>query len=58
VRSAGIAEGVDVLEARGLSDDARRCLRDTLQRKRVGTPSSDPVGLTVELDFSAAPAQP
>jgi len=58
VRAAGIAEGVDVLEARGLSDDAKRCVRDTLQRKRIGTPSSDPIGLTVDLDFSAAPAQP
>ncbi len=58
VRAAGIAEGVDVLETRGLSEDAKRCVRDTLQRKRIGTPSSDPVGLTVDLDFSAAPAQP
>jgi hypothetical protein len=58
VRAEGRAEGVDVLEAKALSADAKRCVRDTLQRTKVGTPSSDPVGVTVVLDVDGASGQP
>ncbi len=58
VRAAGIAEGVDVLEAKAIGAEAKRCVRDALQRTRVGTPSSDPVGVTVMLDFVPSPEHP
>jgi hypothetical protein len=51
VTSRGVAEGVDVRKAKGLEPEAVKCIRDLLQRRGVGTPSTDPVGVTVELRF-------
>jgi len=52
VRAPGIAEGVDVLETKGVPDKARKCVRDTFKRKRMGPPSADPVGVTLTIDFA------
>ena len=49
MRAAGVAEGVDVLKVKGVSDDVKRCVRDAVQKKSIGTPSSDPVGVTVTI---------
>jgi hypothetical protein len=52
VRAAGIAEGVDVLEAKGLEAKPGKCVRDVFKKKAIGTPSSDPVGVTFTITFS------
>lgn len=49
VRMQGRAEGVEVLSAKGVSPEAQRCVRLLLKNKSVGTPSVDPVGVTVTL---------
>lgn len=51
VRAGGIAEGVS-LAADGLEESVRRCLQKAADKKRIGDPSSDPVGVTVELIFT------
>ncbi|MBK8936963.1 MAG: hypothetical protein IPM79_04795 [Polyangiaceae bacterium] len=53
VRAAGIAEGVEVLRAKGIADDAKKCVRDLMKKKAIGTPSEDPVGVTVVLKLTA-----
>jgi len=52
VRAQGIAEGVDVLDARNIGEKAGRCIRDAFKKKKVGPPSADPVGVIVTIDFS------
>ncbi|NUO48377.1 MAG: hypothetical protein HOV80_05925, partial [Polyangiaceae bacterium] len=47
VRAAGVAEGVDIVKAKGVSDAAKKCIVSALQKKTIGTPSTDPVGVTV-----------
>lgn len=54
VTSRGVAEGVDLRKPRGLSGEALRCMRDLLQKRGVGTPSTDPVGVTIDLRLRAA----
>lgn len=54
VRSAGKAEGVDVVKTKGIADAAKKCIVSTLQKKTVGTPSTDPVGVTIVLTLSPA----
>jgi hypothetical protein len=54
VRAAGKAEGVDVVKAKGISDEAKKCIVTTLQKKTVGTPSADPVGVTFVLKLTPA----
>jgi hypothetical protein len=51
VRAAGIAEGAAVV-ADGLSDATRQCIQRAIAKKRIGDPSSDPVGVTAELIFT------
>jgi hypothetical protein len=53
VRLEGIAEGVDVLRAKGVSPDAKNCVRDLIKKRSVGAPTSDPTG--VELTLTLAP---
>lgn len=55
VRSRGRAEGVEVLSAKGISDAASGCVRLLLKNKAVGSPSADPVGVTVTFSLKAAP---
>ncbi|XYH94777.1 hypothetical protein ACMHYB_44210 [Sorangium sp. So ce1128] len=54
VRVRGRAEGVEILEARGVTPDAQRCIRQFLKNRPIGTPSADPVGVTVTLSLRAA----
>ena len=54
VRAQGIAEGVDVLSAVGVDDDAKKCVRDALKKKTMGPPSADPVGVTVKIELEPA----
>lgn len=57
VRYRGRAEGVSVLSSRGLPSGAERCIRALLHNRWVGSPSADPVGLSVEIRLkSTAPA--
>ena len=53
VRVRGRAEGVEILDSRGVTSDAQRCIRQLLKNKPIGTPSSDPVGVTVTLSLRA-----
>lgn len=52
VRAGGVAEGVDVLDAKGVSPAAKKCVRELVQKRSVGTPSSDPVGVQIKLVLS------
>ncbi len=54
VRAAGVAEGVDIVKSKGVSDAAKKCIVSALQKKTIGTPSSDPVGVTVTFKLTAA----
>lgn len=46
VRMRGRAEGVEVLAARGVTEEAQRCARKRLKNEHVGTPTADPTGVT------------
>ena len=52
VRMKGIAEGIDVLGATGLDEKPGKCVRDVFKKKSIGTPSSDPVGVTFTITFA------
>jgi hypothetical protein len=54
VRAAGVAEGVDIVKSKGVSDAAKKCVVSAIQKKTIGTPSSDPVGVTVVFKLTAA----
>lgn len=58
VRAKGIAEGIDVLDASGLDEKPGKCVRDVFKKKTIGTPSSDPVGVTFTITFTADPSRP
>jgi hypothetical protein len=47
VRAPGKAEGVDVVQSRGVSADIVRCVTSSLAGRLVGPPTSDPVGVAV-----------
>lgn len=53
VRARGRAEGVDVLSSKGVSDAALACITEWLKNRAVGTPSADPVGVSVTIDLKA-----
>jgi hypothetical protein len=55
VRAAGVAEGVDVIRATGVPAAAKKCVTGRLQEASIGTPSSDPVGVTVVLQLVPRP---
>jgi hypothetical protein len=52
VRAPGRAEGVDVGRVRGVSSNIVRCMTSSLSLRPVGTPSSDPVGVTTTIRFT------
>ena len=49
VRARGRAEGVEVLSAKGVTAEAKECVRLLLKNRAIGAPSADPVGVTVTL---------
>ena len=51
VRAPGRAEGVDVVQSRGMSADVVRCVASSLAGRPVGAPTSDPVGVTMTVRF-------
>jgi hypothetical protein len=53
VRSRGRAEGVEILSAAGVTDEATACIADRLKNRVVGPPTADPVGVTVTLELKA-----
>jgi hypothetical protein len=55
VRARGRAEGVEVLSSKGIGAEAASCVRLLLKNRAVGTPSVDPVGVTVTLTLKAPP---
>jgi hypothetical protein len=55
VRAKGRAEGVEVLSSQNISAEASSCIRLLLKNRAVGEPTSDPVGVTVLINFKAAP---
>lgn len=55
VQGAGRAEGVDVLEHAGVSKDAAQCVKRYVHKRLVGTPSVEPIGVTVALRFTRQP---
>jgi len=55
VRVRGRAEGVEVVSSKGISDQAAECVRLLLKNRAVGTPSDDPVGVTVTFALKKGP---
>jgi hypothetical protein len=51
VRAPGKAEGVDVVQSRGVSADIVRCVTSSLAGRLVGPPTSDPVGVGLTVRF-------
>jgi hypothetical protein len=51
VRAPGKAEGVDVVQSRGMSADIARCVASSLAGRPVGAPTSDPVGASFTVHF-------
>jgi hypothetical protein len=51
VRAPGRAEGVDVVQSRGMSSDVVRCVVSALSGRPVGAPTNDPVGVTFTIRF-------
>lgn len=54
VRAQGKAEGVEVLSSQGIAPEAGTCIQKLLKNRSVGHPTSDPVGVTVVLQFKRA----
>jgi hypothetical protein len=54
-RAPGKAEGVGVNQSTGIAPESLRCIKRVLQNKWVGTPSIEPIGVTVGLLFRASP---
>jgi hypothetical protein len=57
VRAPGRAEGVDVIQSRGMSSDIVRCVASSLAGRAVGAPTSDPVGVSLTVRFKQEAAQ-
>jgi hypothetical protein len=51
VRAPGKAEGVDVVQSRGMSADIARCVASSLAGRAVGAPTSDPVNVALTVRF-------
>jgi len=51
VRAPGKAEGVDVVQSRGMSADIARCVATSLAGRPVGAPTSDPVSVALTVRF-------
>lgn len=52
VRARGRAEGVEVKRVKGAPEAAGACVQKLLKNRRVGTPSEDPVGVTVTFELA------
>ena len=52
VRARGRAEGVEVQRVKGAPEAAGACVQKLLKNRRVGTPSEDPVGVTVSFELA------
>jgi hypothetical protein len=57
VRAPGRAEGVDVVQSRGMSSDIVRCVASSLAGRPVGAPTSDPVAVSLTVRFKSAGGQ-
>jgi hypothetical protein len=57
VRAPGRAEGVDVVQSRGMSSDIVRCVTSSLAGRPVGAPTSDPVAVSVTVRFKQEGSQ-
>ena len=53
VRSRGRAEGVEIVSAKGVSTDARACVRKLLKNKAIGAPTAESRGRHRGLDVNA-----
>jgi hypothetical protein len=51
VRAPGRAEGVDVVQSRGMSSDIVRCVASSLAGRPVGAPTNDPVAVSLTVRF-------
>jgi hypothetical protein len=51
VRGPGRAEGVDVVQSRGVPSDIVRCVTSSLSGRPVGAPTNDPVVVSVTIRF-------
>jgi hypothetical protein len=51
VRARGKAEGVEVRELKGAGAAAATCVRTHVRGRTIGTPTSDPVGVTVQIEL-------
>jgi hypothetical protein len=51
VRSRGRAEGVEILASKGVSAEAAACVRLLLKNKPIGSPTADPVGVTLTISL-------
>lgn len=47
VRARGVAEGVEVTEAKNVAGSPQACVKQAVRGKRLGIPSADPVGVKV-----------
>jgi len=52
VRARGRAEGVEVKRVKGVAESAGACVQKVLKNRRVGTPTEDPVGVTVTFELA------
>jgi hypothetical protein len=53
VRSRGKAEGVEISGAKGVTGEAKECIRLLLKNKNVGAPSAEFVGVNVTVTLKA-----
>lgn len=53
VQGAGKAEGVDILKREAVSEAAGKCIKDHLNKRDIGTPSEEPIGVTVVIRLTA-----
>jgi hypothetical protein len=51
VRASGRAEGVDVVQAHGMSSDVVRCVASSLALRPIGAPTVDPVAVSLIVSF-------
>jgi hypothetical protein len=54
VRPRGIAEGMIISSARNIPPRVVSCVKKLIEQQHVGTPSNDPVGVTVLLELKEA----
>jgi hypothetical protein len=57
VRVRGRAEGVEVASSKGITEDAGDCIRVLLKNRAIGSPSADPVGVSVTFTLEPGKAK-